>query len=974
MISLDINAIANGVLVSAVGAVGRWLITAARKPRGRRADDLLFARWLETYHLTKAVPELSGITDAERQRLAEILPSDGIQAALQELLCVRLTNAAESYAFGAREAFRLTLIAADPQLGRYAEKLADYYDERICEVVAELEAAEPSVLPQIRAEALSTRMIAVLDAIARHTGALTAVDARSESTFVASYCGHVRDYHGKLQPPDFDRRRLVPINDIYVSARIFENFAPERRATSPYTQPDPLNIDDLAGRLDRTVLLGDPGGGKTTAAKVLMVQICSRTDRVPLLVTLRDYAAADPPERSVVEHITRELATFYQCPPPPGLIDRILLTGRGVVIFDGLDELLDTSRRADVTSRVERFCAEYPLAPVLVTSRQIGYDEARLDDQQFTTYRLGEFSDDDVCSYVQKWFSQEEDAHPGDADAFLAESAGVPDLRSNPLMLALMCILYRGEGSLPRDRSSVYEACATLLFHKWDARRRIHAELRAGHLLEPALRYLARWLYTSTIGSSAVAERDLIAKTAELLHRRGFETIDDARDAAAEFVEFCRGRMWVFTDAGTTASGEKLYGFTHRTFLEYFAASWLAYDSDTPEHLARCLAPHLARNEWSVVSELAVQIKDNTSTEGARRLYATLLGEKRRRSLQGRSGILQFLARTLRSVDPSPAITRQLTREVLRFLFTGDPDSDVCGLPLAWLLASCRTCLSIVNDEIDAWIAGMIASADPETHVNGLRLATSLDVPLWGMWRGEGPDLPENDPQREFWAGQAGDFVRHYAAAIIEAAADQPEMLYVALIHDLITVDQAIAIGDGLEQLLSETARGVFNLTNGSYLLSNLARYIHGESGTSVSSAVEAFEAVGSYLIKHPQPPWAIRPVGLWLEYGGNRKQSGRTDLLASDLSPTAYLGAAVALLISTDPDAPISGIAADPSRLGPLRELYPYMRRRQSRGTVSAQLPELQVPDMFKELFKEWAEGKTDFTRLAHGYHLSLK
>ena len=174
----------------------------------------------------------------------------------------------------------------------------------------------------------------------------------------------------------------------------------------------------------------------------------------------------------MVQYITHDLDTFYQCPPPPGVIDRLLLTGRGIVIFDGLDELLDTSRRADVTARVERFCTEYPLAPVLVTSRQIGYDEARLDDQQFISYRLGGFTDDDVRSYVEKWFSHEEDARPGDAEAFLAESAGVPDLRANPLLLALMCILYRGEGSLPRDRASIYAACANLLFRRWDARRR----------------------------------------------------------------------------------------------------------------------------------------------------------------------------------------------------------------------------------------------------------------------------------------------------------------------------------------------------------------------------------------------------------------------------------------------------------------------------------------------------------------------
>jgi hypothetical protein len=542
----------------------------------------------------------------------------------------------------------------------------------------------------------------------------------------------------------------------------------------------------------------------------------------------------------------------------------------------------------------------------------------------------------------------------------------VPDLRSNPLLLALMCILYRGEGSLPRDRASVYEACATLLFRRWDARRRIHAELRAGHLLEPALRHLAWWLYSGTIVGSAVTERDLIAKTAELLHRRGFETIDDARDAAAEFVEFCRGRMWVFTDAGTTASGEKLYAFTHRTFLEYFAASWLAYDSDTPEHLARSLAPHLARNEWSVVSELAVQIKDNTSTEGARRVYAALLGEKRRRSLQGRSGVLQFLARTLRSVDPSPVITRELTREVLRFLFAGDPDSDVCGLPLAWLLASCRTCHNVVNDEIYSWIADMVASADRATHLNGLRLASSLDVPLWGTWRGEGPDLPVHDPQRRFWVTRASASVHQYAAAIIEAGADHPEMLYLALVHDLITLDQAIAISDGLTPLLREPNRGMFNLINGSYLLSNLGLLLHGESSTGTPSAVEAFETVGKFLIMRPQTPWASQPIGLWSMYGLGREQPGRTDLLASHLSPAAYLGAAATLLISAESGKTGLQVPSDPSRLGPLNDLYSYMQCRQVRGNVLAPLPELPVPGKFKRLFKGWAEGKTDFTRPA--------
>jgi hypothetical protein len=83
------------------------------------------------------------------------------------------------------------------------------------------------------------------------------------------------------------------------------------------------------------------------------------------------------------------------------------------------------------------------------------------------------------------------DDAPADRDRAGRPGRGVPDLRANPLLLSLMCILYRGEGSLPRNRAEVYEQCANLLFHRWDARRHIHQDLRVGHLLQPALQHLA---------------------------------------------------------------------------------------------------------------------------------------------------------------------------------------------------------------------------------------------------------------------------------------------------------------------------------------------------------------------------------------------------------------------------------------------------------------------------------------------------
>ena len=962
---INIGDVETEILINAITTAGGWLATAARAPRGRKAKDLSVARWFETYKLTESPPTLDSISSSDTDRVASVLHGPDIQAALQELLSARLTNAPDNDANRAREAFTLTLALALPGASSFAESLIDFYDDQICSMVARLQASDPAMLTQIRSEALSARMIAVLNAIERHTAALTSAPADADRV-LSNYRRQIIEQHGKLQPPDFERRRRVPIEDIYVPAVIYEE-ASEERTGAPDQQPPSLTVWELATRADRSVLLGDPGGGKTTASNVLMHHFAAdSTQRVPFLVTLRDFAASDPPERSVVGHIEHVLETLYQCPAPPGLVNMLLLTGRAIVFFDGLDELLDTARRSDVATRVERFCTEYPLTPVLVTSRVVGYDQARLDDRQFTTFRLGGFGDEDVANYARKWFALEADAQADEAETFLAESESVPDLRSNPLLLSLMCILYRGEGSLPQNRAEIYEQCATLLFRRWDARRRIHQNLRAGNLIEPALRHLAWWLFTREDTQSAVTERELVNATTEFLHGRGFESSDEARDAAREFIEFCRGRMWVLTDTGTTAIGETLYSFTHRTFLEYFAAAQLAFSSDTPEKLARAIAPHVARGEWEVVSELAVQIKDSTSAEGARRVYETLLDERRRRAPKGRSNVLQFLARTLRSVDPSPQITRRLTRAVTKFLFDGDPKSKMHGLPIACLLANCEACLFVIDEEIIASTEAMISSDSAETHLNGLHFAVFLDT-VTHMNANPWPRINNHSRLATFWRKRSAENSKTYTPSLVKAAAHDPAIRIIALQRDIITFDEALAMTGGLQPLVDQFQPRIFWISYGAHLMGTLFSVAHGWPGQSsgiLAEQILELDTVGRHLTGILQPPWIDRATDYWDSYQWTEPAS-QADR-SSPIDPTAYLGGAAILLILVEtsnaraPDA----LGSDPSSLGRFSDLYWYIESRQTGSPDSQQLPYLPVPEEFKLLFRDWAARKVNFVR----------
>lgn len=158
--------------------------------------------------------------------------------------------------------------------GVQAEALADYYDNQISNLVGRL--GDGPMLAQIRSEALSGRMIAVLHATERHTAALGARPAlRTEADFLTRYRAHVIDQHGTLEPPDFERRRRVPIAGIYVPTVIYEEIYPERTVATVQAEPPSLTVWDLAARLDRSVLLGDPGDGKTTASTVLMHHFAS---------------------------------------------------------------------------------------------------------------------------------------------------------------------------------------------------------------------------------------------------------------------------------------------------------------------------------------------------------------------------------------------------------------------------------------------------------------------------------------------------------------------------------------------------------------------------------------------------------------------------------------------------------------------------------------------------------------------------
>ena len=180
---------------------------------------------------------------------------------------------------------------------------------------------------------------------------------------------------------------------------------------------EPIGFFEFLSKIHRVVILGDPGNGKTTFTKKVCYELSSRySDRlfagreiVPFVVVVKDYQAEKMKNNiSIIDFISESLTNF-QIKPPKGAFKYLLLNGYILLIFDGLDELLDTRYRENMVYEIESFCTLYPSIPVIVTSRKIGYEEAALREDMFEIYEMTSFNRPQIQEYVEKWFNLDYD-------------------------------------------------------------------------------------------------------------------------------------------------------------------------------------------------------------------------------------------------------------------------------------------------------------------------------------------------------------------------------------------------------------------------------------------------------------------------------------------------------------------------------------------------------------------------------------
>jgi len=406
----------------------------------------------------------------------------------------------------------------------------------------------------------------------------------------------------------------------------------------------------------RLVLLGDPGGGKSTF--VNFVAICMSGKQLgdplvnldlltaplpdkegkdeeepqpwqhgallPVRVILRDFAAEGLPpvgRRGTAKHLWAFIVKTLEETPFGDYASHLrchLLETGGLVLLDGLDEVPEAhARRTQIKQVVEDFAHAFPLCRLLVTSRTYAYQKQEWRLTGFAEAVLASFTAGQIRRFVDRWYDHSapllgmrpDDAR-GRAEQLKRAIFGSDRLYSfaeRPLLLTLMASLHawRG-GSLPEKRQELYDNAVDLLLDWWESRKVKDTDEQLLSLTEMLkLGREGMGGLRSLIGSLAYAaheaQPDLVG-TADIAEDKlagGLMRLSQNKDVnPLRLVEFLRDRAGLLVSHGVG-----MYTFPHRTFQEYLAACHLTDQDDYPDNVAE-----LARtdpNRWREVVLLA---------------------------------------------------------------------------------------------------------------------------------------------------------------------------------------------------------------------------------------------------------------------------------------------------------------------------------------------------------------------------------
>jgi formylglycine-generating enzyme required for sulfatase activity len=591
----------------------------------RLLDDRFFQEDLYQWLRAGGLPEEADhIKDRMVQRL---------KAALDPGLAPEQVNGLAEAMFDAVE----KSIFSDPVLANWRHQLSlDYLREQVA-VLRRLaqedagvysQAQKDTALQQYAAKALNAWDIIDLSGLPEGDRNLATQKLLLRQLYMA-----LRLAFEAVDPDRNEAGLLAELEENRLAARLRQagRVVGARPLASP-TSTGGVALGDRLCDAQRLVVLGDPGGGKTTLLRWLATVYLLRFQAdaaainaanaipdsatlpqrswVPVLLRCRDFHPSDLC-RSFTDFLAVHLDKTELLPTDAKVMRAVVLEriakGGVLLLVDGLDEITDEKTRVLFCQELERTAIRYPDTPIVVTSRIVGYRS--MPYRIHSGFQHGVICDlqhEDKDLFARRWVQATEHhkttAEMASSERQLVEALHSSDrierLTANPMLLTTMALVKRKVGKLPTRRHKLYsEAVAVLL--NWNSQ--VYEPIEDDVAL-PQLAYLAYEMCRR--GVQSITGSELL----ELLERfrENYPNLNAVREYYCEkgsgraFLTHLEARAGILMRSGEAwqdqgSFAKSIWEFRHLTFQEYLASVALRdgrySDRDRSKTLAQQVAP-----------------------------------------------------------------------------------------------------------------------------------------------------------------------------------------------------------------------------------------------------------------------------------------------------------------------------------------------------------------------------------------------